>query len=258
MRGPALQHGAPEQPCGTGHRQQRRDAHGAGRLTHDGDGVRVAAERRDVVAHPLQGRHLVEETEVRRRVGQERETLDAEPVVDRDGDHTVAGEGGAVHQRDRAGAVDEGPAVDPHEHRETRCAGVGGPYAQVEVVVAGDRRIRHEGVERRREARHRCRRAVRGRFTDAGPARRGIRGAETPVADGCGGVRDAEEGGDAVALQTPHVAARRGDGDRRRGGRGTHAARACRAGNRSRNAPSPACGQLPGVRRMWTTGDGSP
>ena len=148
MRRSALQHRAPEKACGARHREQRADADGAGRLARDRHGARVAAEGRDVVAYPLQGRHLVEEAEVRRCVGQEREPLDAEPVVDRDRDDAVAGEGGAVGHRYGAGAVDERPTVDPDEHRQAPRVRVRGPHAQVEVLVARDRRIRQQPGER--------------------------------------------------------------------------------------------------------------
>jgi hypothetical protein len=146
--GSALQHRPSDQPCGARHREQRAAGHGACRLADDGHRARVAAERRDVVAHPFQGRNLVEKAEVRRRVGQEREPLDAEPVVDRDGDEAVAGERGPVRQRYGAGPVDERAAVDPHEDGQPTRARVGSPDTQVEVLVAWDRGVRHERVVR--------------------------------------------------------------------------------------------------------------
>ena len=67
MGRPALQDRAAEQALGPRHREQRADAHRTGGLAGDGHRVRVAAERRDVVAHPLERRDLVEQAEVGRR-----------------------------------------------------------------------------------------------------------------------------------------------------------------------------------------------
>ena len=48
-----------------------------------------------------------------------------QPVVERHGDDPVAGEGGAVVERVRAGAELEAAAVDPHQHRQPGRAGSG-------------------------------------------------------------------------------------------------------------------------------------
>ena len=190
--------------------------------------------------------HLVEEAEVRRCVGQEREPLDAEPVVDRDRDDAVAGEGGAVGHRYGAGAVDERAAVDPDEHRQAPRVRVRGPHAQVEVLVARDRGVRQQPGERRRVARHRRRRAVRDGLADAAPPWRRFRRPEAAVAHRGGGVRDPEEGDDVAGPQALHGARRGGGGDRyrcahavERSGRARDAQR-CRAGLWT----SPACGQV--------------
>jgi len=53
-----------EQPLRAGHGEQHADAHRTGRLTEDGDVGGVAAERGDVLLHPLQGGDLVEQTQV--------------------------------------------------------------------------------------------------------------------------------------------------------------------------------------------------
>ena len=114
----ALEDRAPEQARGARHREQRTDAHRAGGLAGDGHLVRVSAERGHVVAHPLQRSNLVEQAEIGRCVGQQREPLDAEPVVQRDRDDPVPGEGGAVRQGNGARAVDEGTPMDPHQYRQ--------------------------------------------------------------------------------------------------------------------------------------------
>ena len=51
-------------PAAAGHRQQRADAHRAGRLAEDRDVAGVAAEGGDVVPDPLEGGDLVEQAEV--------------------------------------------------------------------------------------------------------------------------------------------------------------------------------------------------
>ena len=82
----------------------------------------IAAERLDVVAHPLERRDLVEQAGVRGRARsadapRSQEAERAEPVVDRDDDHVAAPrERCAVVDRLRAGADHEGAAVDPDHH----------------------------------------------------------------------------------------------------------------------------------------------
>ena len=66
------------------------------RLAEDRDVVRVAAERGDVVTHPLQCGDLVEQRDVARareavvEMVEVREAERAEPVVDGDDDHVAA------------------------------------------------------------------------------------------------------------------------------------------------------------------------
>jgi len=59
--GAALGDGPMDESGGVGRGQHVADAEGACRLAADGDPVRVAAERRDVVPDPFQGGELVEE-----------------------------------------------------------------------------------------------------------------------------------------------------------------------------------------------------
>ena len=51
----------PNSPLGARHRKQRGDAHGAGRLTEDGDLAGIAPESSYVVPHPFECSDLVEE-----------------------------------------------------------------------------------------------------------------------------------------------------------------------------------------------------
>ena len=75
VRCPALQDRAPEQSLGTRHREQHADAHRPGRLPEDRDVARVTAERGDLLPHPLQRGHLVEQADVRDAVVQVQEAL---------------------------------------------------------------------------------------------------------------------------------------------------------------------------------------
>ena len=116
MRPPALGDGAPEQPLGAGHGQQRADAHRPGRLAEDGDVAGIAAEGGDVLPHPLEGGDLVEQAEVGVSVAEIEEALGADPVVDGHADDAVAGETAAVVGRTRSGL--EHAAGNPDHHRQ--------------------------------------------------------------------------------------------------------------------------------------------
>ena len=56
MSRPTLGDGAPEQPLGTGHGQQRADAHRTSRLAEDGDVAGIATKGGDILPYPLRGR----------------------------------------------------------------------------------------------------------------------------------------------------------------------------------------------------------
>ena len=59
MHTPALHDGAPEEAFGGRRPEQRRHAEPSCGLPEDGDGARIAAKGRDVVAHPSQGTQLI-------------------------------------------------------------------------------------------------------------------------------------------------------------------------------------------------------
>ena len=172
----ALDDRAVEEPLGVGHREQGRDLPSAAGLAEHGHPGRVAAERLDVVAHPLEGGDDVEHARAagRREVaagqlGEVRRPEDVEAVVEGDDDHVapvaqvdaVVGAG-----RPRAGA--EAAAVQPHHDRvPAAVAEPPRPHVEEEAVLAGDglgaalRRRRavlqgvaHAGPRRRRGGRH--------------------------------------------------------------------------------------------------------
>lgn len=174
----------------------------AGGLPEDGDAAEIASEGPDVVPDPGEGGDLVQQAPVGGGVGEDAVAEGAEPVVERDQDDPVPGEGRSVVDGDGGGPPGEGAPVDPHHDRQPGPGrGVGGPHVEVQAVVAGDLRVR----EQRRVP-------VRvGHFGSGGPegARvaypvpggRMAGGGEPERSDGRGGVGDAAEDADAALLQ---------------------------------------------------------
>ena len=236
----AVDHGLVEQSVRRRNAHQEQAAGAASRRTGDGDVVRIAAERGDVVARPLQRRDHVEqavvaERRVRRRArGQQRMREQAErpeAVVDRHHDDAAARQLRAVVARLRAGVLLEGAAMEPHQHRH-RAAGRrlrGRPDVE-EQAVLGLRVARVvDGVLRRR-------RAERDRLAHAGPRLRRLRRLPAQVADGRRCVRDAAEHVHVAGALADDLAG--GQAHRRRalrvatdlGRRGRGAVRRCRRG----------------------------
>ena len=131
----ADRHRAVEESLRRLERQQCPDAHGAGRLAHDGDVAGVSAERRDVVANPFQRLDLVQQPLVSGRWNaparhpvQVEKSQRADPIVDRD-HHDIAAPGHdlAVVDRRAPGAAGETAAVDPHQHRSFAVVEAGRP-----------------------------------------------------------------------------------------------------------------------------------
>ena len=165
----------------------------------------IAAERGDVVAHPLQRRDLVEQAAVGRRVRQQREPVDAESVVDAHQDDAVAREGAAVVHPDGRVAVAERATVDPH-HDRRGTADIRRPDVERQPVVAGDVRLGQQGVERSRVVRlRRCRAELSAR-PHAVPRLRRLGCLEPQRAGRTRRVRDAEEPSHAVADVAAHCA----------------------------------------------------
>ena len=190
-----------------GHPEQRAHLARAARLTEDRHVAGIAAERGDVVAHPLEAGDDVAHARVA-GVGELlaaklREVHEAErvqPMRDAD-DHDVvlAGQVGAVirHHSGRAGRI--AAAVQPHHHRPLPCADARRPDVQVEAVFAH----RLAQVERcpfldeDRIDERRAQPELEG-VADAGPRLRFHRRLKAPRACRGRAVRDASEGLDAV------------------------------------------------------------
>ena len=148
MSGSALEDRPAEQAFCRRHRQQRRDAERPGGLAEYRDIARITAEGGDVLLHPLQGRHLVEQSAVGTGVVQEEEAVAAETVVNGHAYDAVAREAVPGVLGDGPGAVHERASVYPHHDREAGAAGIRGPDVQVQAVVAGYHRIREKLVVR--------------------------------------------------------------------------------------------------------------
>ena len=96
----------------------------AGGLAVDRDVARVAAKRRDVVAHPFERSDLVEQSVVAgapangflAQFGMRQETEQPESIVWRDDDHAALCEPFAVRARFRTGTSGEAAAVEYDEH----------------------------------------------------------------------------------------------------------------------------------------------
>ncbi len=197
----ALRDGSAEEPGRPGHREQRRDAPAAGRLAEDGDPVGVAAERADVVAHPLQRCDQVEEPTVGGPALDVAEPFQPDPVVEGHEDDTAPGERGAVVLRQAGRPEEIGPALDPHEDGQP-AAEIGGPDVDGQPVVAAVGRVdRAEGSGLRRG------RPEPGRLPRPVPPGDRRRSAEP---DRCG-IRDAPEHGQPGLVGTADDTA--GDAD---------------------------------------------
>ncbi len=214
-----LQDRALEEPVRTRHDEQVERAQRAGGLARDGDARRVAAERLDRVAHPLERRDLVEQAPVARRsagriseIGVVEPAEAAEPVVE--GDHHDPGrcrEPGAVVDARTPRAEHESAAVDPHEHR-TQAGGSRRRHPHVEVETAlGPGRQRAVAELAERSPGLRRDRAGDGCLAHLAPRGHGLGGREAPRLR----VRDAREAVAGRGRPSAQCAGRRLDDGRR-------------------------------------------
>ena len=199
-------------------RQQCADAHGARRLAEDGHVSGIAAERRNVVANPAKGFHLIEQTFVARRgnsaAGQLVEVEPAEradPVVDGH-DHDIAppGEVRSVIYRRATRPALEAATVDPHEHRAPGIVVARREHVQLQAVLVAIGGVADVEDERQHpRVLHRLLPGLLapiGRRADAAPGHRGFRGVPALLTHGGCGERDAPEGVDAVVAGPLHLA----------------------------------------------------
>ncbi|KYD22029.1 hypothetical protein B4109_2595 [Geobacillus stearothermophilus] len=145
----ALQHGAPKQPAGLRKRQQHADARRSGRFTENRDVVRITTKRRNVLLHPAQRRHLVQNAEIpglrvrfAERITEMQKAKHVHSVVDRhDNDIAVFRERRPVIPRRRTRTEQKGAAVNPKQHRALLPIRRRRPNVQVQPVFA--RRLAH-------------------------------------------------------------------------------------------------------------------
>jgi hypothetical protein len=116
-----LHDGAAEQAFRAWHREERGNAHGAGRLAENRDFARIAAESRYIPLHPFERFDLVEKTQVGDAVAQVDEPFGAYPVTDGHAHDPIAGEPTTVIEGHRSSGVElEHAARDPDHHRQPR------------------------------------------------------------------------------------------------------------------------------------------
>ncbi len=200
----ALRDGTVEQPLGERGHGQEVDHAGACGLARDGDAVRVAAEVRDVVAHPAQDGDAVEQSVVSRgpvcrlgaQLGGGQKAEGAQAVVEGDDDEAVTGQVLAVVAGVRPGTFAESAPVDPDEDRAPLRAVVRTcPDVQVQAVLAQG----HVDAGRGRLGRCLWAHGTETvRLPGPLPAHGRPRGPEAQAADGRGGVGDASEDADGL------------------------------------------------------------
>ena len=143
----ALNHRAMKQVLRRRHCEQRRDFLAAAGLAEDRHVARIAAELRDIVAHPLQRRDQIEHPDVARlgkfvvaEAGEKRVAQRAEAMIDAHRHHVAAPHqiAAVVNQR-RARTRHEAAAMQPDHHGPlARVARITGPDVEHEAVLALD------------------------------------------------------------------------------------------------------------------------
>ena len=140
--GPALDDRLVEQAVGAGHGLQHGDLGPATALAEDGDIGRVAAEGRDVVAHPFQHQHDVQHAGLAgggmaAQFTQMQIAEDVQAMVDGHRHHVAApGQIAAVVHGRAAGAVGKAAAVQP-DHDRPLAAQALGPDIDEQAVLVG-------------------------------------------------------------------------------------------------------------------------
>ena len=141
---PARHNRAGNQPFGKRRQAELLHAHRAGALPHDGDAPGIAAERRNVVMHPLQRTELVIQTVVAgvagfgRKFGQAGKAKRPEAVVDGNRDDPFGRPDRAVEVLFIPAAAGKAAAVDVKQHRKFGFGGGFGrsPDIQEQAVFA--------------------------------------------------------------------------------------------------------------------------
>ena len=222
QRGTAHHPGAVEQALASGHRHQHAGLRAAAGLAVDQHPLAIAAEGRDILAHPGERRDDVLHADRARgreilsaEFGEMQEAEGAEAVVDRD--HDAVGKPRhlfAVHAHRIARSAVESAAMEHHDHR---LLGIrfkaGRPDIEREIVFAHAGRIAidHDqvGIDMAPIARN-LRRDIGPveRVADPGPGFHGARRHEAVRARSIGGIADPAKDGDVAGGQPAQFALR--------------------------------------------------
>ena len=185
-------------------RRQHADCNSSRRFAEDRDAVGIAAERGNVVLHPLQARDLIQQPVVAgmpalfaRQLGMSQEAESAQPVGDAHQNHALLREILSVVQRHRSAADSEPSAVDPDHHGQLLARRLGGrPDVQVEAILVGSDGFHPEvGLHDWNLHARRCEFVG---AADPGPRRGRCGRSPAQIADGRRGERNAFVDGDAV------------------------------------------------------------
>ena len=132
----ALQDGTREQQTRAGHPQQAGNRTGSRRATPYRDLRRIATERLDVTLDPLQRRDLIQQSAIRRRIGQQHESINSDPVVQRDENDALPGKYRSVVDGITRIPAHIGAAWYPDKHRKATTLCCGCPDIESKAVGA--------------------------------------------------------------------------------------------------------------------------
>src|SRR6266566_5607632 len=206
MSRPTLGDSPVKQPLGTGHGQQRADAHRSSRLAKDGDILWIATKGGDILLYPLEGSDLVEQGAVGVSLAQIEEAVDTDTVIDGHAHDAVAGETTAVIPGHRRRSVLKGTARNPDHHRVPGRPEVGGPDVEVQAVLAGDGKLWEEHADFRGIWRLGCLRAIAEGVSHAAPGRNRLWRSEPIGAKGWRCIGNALKGMHPIGDAATHLA----------------------------------------------------
>lgn len=89
-----------------------------------------------MVAHPIERCDLVAQTEVRGHARNGQESFDAETVVERNADHSIASEGAPVKDGGVLAAKHEAASMDPDHDRQSGSPACRPPDVEREIIFA--------------------------------------------------------------------------------------------------------------------------
>ena len=174
---------------------------------------RITAERRDVVAHPLERRYEVEHPRVPRRrefgprnLREVQIPEDAQSVIQRHDDNIAASrQRRTIVDRPRTGAETVSAAVHPDHHRPPRTRSAWRPDVEIQAILR-QRRLLRPAV--RTSGKLWTRRAVLERRSHAGPLRYRRRRPKAQLTDRWRSIRDAPEHEDILVVASEHLSRR--------------------------------------------------